>query len=90
MTLLQICKYFIEAIENKKYGWFWECPNGGDKCQYIHALPPGFVLKSKAKAEEVEEEEATPMEDILEEEVRTRTPLPRMPRCMLTNSPAAS
>ena len=24
-----ICKYFLEAIENGKYGWFWECPNGG-------------------------------------------------------------
>lgn len=23
-----VCKYFIEAIRNKKYGWFWECPNG--------------------------------------------------------------
>jgi hypothetical protein len=25
-----ICKYFLEAIENGKYGWFWECPNGGN------------------------------------------------------------
>jgi CCCH-type zinc finger len=24
-----ICKYFLDAIENGKYGWFWECPNGG-------------------------------------------------------------
>eukprot|EP01115_Flamella_aegyptia_P002870 TRINITY_DN1425_c0_g1_i5.p1 TRINITY_DN1425_c0_g1~~TRINITY_DN1425_c0_g1_i5.p1 ORF type:complete len:218 (+),score=66.34 TRINITY_DN1425_c0_g1_i5:61-714(+) len=31
-----VCKYFLEAIEQKKYGWFWECPNGGDKCQYMH------------------------------------------------------
>jgi hypothetical protein len=23
-----VCKYFIEAIETQKYGWFWECPNG--------------------------------------------------------------
>ena len=23
-----MCKYFVEAIENAKYGWFWECPNG--------------------------------------------------------------
>lgn len=23
-----VCKYFIEAIETKKFGWFWECPNG--------------------------------------------------------------
>lgn len=24
-----VCKYFLEAIESSKYGWFWECPNGG-------------------------------------------------------------
>jgi len=45
-----VCKHFIEAIESNKFGWFWECPNG-DKCQYRHALPPGFVLKSQKKAE---------------------------------------
>ena len=45
--LWQICKHFIEAIENKKYGFFWECPNGGDKCFYRHRLPPGYVLKSQ-------------------------------------------
>jgi hypothetical protein len=37
-----VCKYFIDAIESNKYGWFWECPNGGKKCQYQHALPPGI------------------------------------------------
>ncbi|KAG0169758.1 hypothetical protein DFQ28_003083 [Apophysomyces sp. BC1034] len=42
-----VCKYFLEAIESSKYGWFWECPNGGTNCKYRHALPPGFVLKSK-------------------------------------------
>ncbi|KUI58601.1 Translation machinery-associated protein 46 [Cytospora mali] len=43
----KVCKYFIQAIEEGKYGWFWICPNGGDKCMYKHALPPGFVLKTK-------------------------------------------
>ncbi|KAF4977368.1 hypothetical protein FZEAL_6096 [Fusarium zealandicum] len=43
----KVCKYFIEAIEDGKYGWFWICPNGGDKCMYKHALPPGFILKTK-------------------------------------------
>lgn len=52
-----VCKYFLEAIENSKYGWFWECPNGGDKCLYQHKLPPGFVLKKKKKNDEEEEEE---------------------------------
>lgn len=37
------------AIELNKYGWFWDCPNGGDKCHYRHALPPGFVLKKDMK-----------------------------------------
>lgn len=41
-----VCKYFIEAVENMKYGWFWQCPNGDD-CKYRHSLPPGFVLKTK-------------------------------------------
>ncbi|RIA93096.1 hypothetical protein C1645_690990 [Glomus cerebriforme] len=64
-----VCKYFLEAIENQKYGWFWECPNGGKKCMYRHALPPGFVLKSKAqkKAEEEEADQIT-IEDFLETE----------------------
>ncbi|KAJ3542619.1 hypothetical protein NM688_g5954 [Phlebia brevispora] len=46
-----VCKYFIQAIETEKYGWFWECPNGAN-CMYRHALPPGFKLKSQKKAEE--------------------------------------
>ncbi|KAF2002964.1 hypothetical protein P154DRAFT_520720 [Amniculicola lignicola CBS 123094] len=46
-TTDKVCKYFIEAVENGKYGWFWTCPNGGDKCFYRHSLPPGFVLKTK-------------------------------------------
>ncbi|VDP80273.1 unnamed protein product [Schistosoma mattheei] len=37
-----VCKYFIEAVENFKYGWFWECPNG-KTCHYKHALPPGLL-----------------------------------------------
>ena len=38
-----VCKYFIDAVENQKYGWFWTCPNGGDQCKYKHSLPPGYV-----------------------------------------------
>lgn len=38
---VQVCKYFLDALEKRLYGWFWVCPNGGDKCQYRHALPPG-------------------------------------------------
>ncbi|MCJ1278116.1 hypothetical protein MMC21_005930 [Puttea exsequens] len=46
-TTDKVCKYFINAVEEGKYGWFWTCPNGGDKCMYKHSLPPGFVLKTK-------------------------------------------
>ena len=45
--LVTVCKYFIEAVEDGKYGWFWTCPNGGNNCKYKHSLPPGFVLKTK-------------------------------------------
>ncbi|XP_059610059.1 zinc finger CCCH domain-containing protein 15 homolog [Phlebotomus argentipes] len=43
-----ICKYFLDAVEKYKYGWFWECPNG-EKCIYRHALPQGYVLKRDKK-----------------------------------------
>lgn len=41
-----VCKFFIDAVENSKYGWFWKCPNGST-CKYKHSLPEGFVLKTK-------------------------------------------
>ncbi|KAG8818641.1 hypothetical protein FRC17_010760 [Serendipita sp. 399] len=63
-----VCKYFIEAIETKKFGWFWECPNGAD-CMYRHALPPGFVLKSEKKAlEEAAKANTISLEEFLEVE----------------------
>ena len=60
-----ICKYFLDAVENSKYGWFWSCPNGGDKCMYRHALPPGFVLKKDKKKEEKTDEVS--LEELIEE-----------------------
>ncbi|PPQ64197.1 hypothetical protein CVT24_008615 [Panaeolus cyanescens] len=63
-----VCKYFIEAIESQKFGWFWECPNG-ENCQYRHALPPGFVLKSQKKAaEDAAKANTISLEDFLEVE----------------------
>lgn len=44
----QICKFFLDAVEKSKYGWFWECPNG-ENCIYRHALPVGYVLKKDKK-----------------------------------------
>ncbi|KAJ2077595.1 Translation machinery-associated protein 46 [Coemansia sp. RSA 988] len=60
-----VCKHFLEAVEKGSYGWFWDCPNGGNKCIYRHALPPGFVLKKDKKPEEKEE---ISLEDFLETE----------------------
>ena len=71
-----VCKFFLEAIESRKYGWFWDCPNGNDKCKYRHALPPGYILKKKETEEErrareeSEKENAITIEDFLETEVR--------------------
>jgi len=73
-TTDKVCKFFIEAVENQKYGWFWVCPNGGDKCMYKHSLPPGFVLKTKEqRAAEKALMDKSPMstltlEDFLESE----------------------
>ncbi|KAJ1985964.1 Translation machinery-associated protein 46 [Dimargaris cristalligena] len=64
-----VCKHFLQAIEDQKYGWFWECPNGGPKCQYRHALPKGFILKSKkAQLAEEEAKNQISLEDFLETE----------------------
>lgn len=35
----KICEHFLDAVEKNLYGWLWECPNGGEKCVYTHALP---------------------------------------------------
>ncbi|SOV79521.1 cytoplasmic translation machinery associated protein, putative [Plasmodium sp. gorilla clade G3] len=61
-----ICKFFLNAVENKQYGWFWVCPNGGDNCKYKHCLPQGYVLKKQEPTEA--EKDETPLEDIIEEE----------------------
>ncbi|KAL8491878.1 hypothetical protein ACS0TY_023464 [Phlomoides rotata] len=44
-----VCKFFLEVVEKKQYGWFWTCPNGSTY-HYRHALPHGYILKSQMKA----------------------------------------
>ncbi|XP_062225290.1 zinc finger CCCH domain-containing protein 11-like isoform X2 [Phragmites australis] len=73
-----VCKYFLDAVEKKQYGWFWVCPNGGKDCHYRHALPPGYVLKSQMKALLEEESEKVAIEDEIEDQrkkVKTTTPI---------------
>ncbi|KAJ8754006.1 hypothetical protein K2173_001904 [Erythroxylum novogranatense] len=73
-----VCKYFLEAVEKKQYGWFWVCPNGGKNCHYRHALPPGYVLASQMKALLEEESEKISVEEEIENQrskVTTTTPM---------------
>lgn len=62
-----VCKFFLEAVELGKYGWFWDCPNGTDKCQYKHALPPGYMLKKEKKKME-DQKEIISMEELVDKE----------------------
>jgi hypothetical protein len=69
-----VCKYFIEAVETHKYGYFWVCKNG-DECMYRHELPEGFVLKSQIKQEV---EKVISIEELIERErplLTTSTPV---------------
>jgi len=59
----KVCHQFLKAIEQGRWGWFWECPNGGSKCPYKHALPPDYVFKKEKVVLEVRA-----LEDVLEEE----------------------
>uniref|UniRef100_A0A6B2E8P2 Zinc finger CCCH domain-containing protein 15 n=1 Tax=Phlebotomus kandelakii TaxID=1109342 RepID=A0A6B2E8P2_9DIPT len=61
-----ICKYFLDAVEKYKYGWFWECPNG-EKCIYRHALPAGYVLKRDKKIMDLKKPEIS-LVDLIESE----------------------
>lgn len=62
----QICKHFLQAVEDSKYGWFWQCPNGNDKCIYRHALPSGYVLAKDRKKRD--EEDKMTLEELIERE----------------------
>lgn len=37
-----ICRYFLDAVEKRQYGWFWKCPNGAD-CKYRSVVAFGWV-----------------------------------------------
>uniref|UniRef100_A0A914XSM4 C3H1-type domain-containing protein n=1 Tax=Panagrolaimus superbus TaxID=310955 RepID=A0A914XSM4_9BILA len=63
-----VCKYFLDAVEDNKYGWFWNCPNG-ETCIYKHALPSGYVLrKDRKKLEELKKLETISLEELIEKE----------------------
>ena len=68
------CKNFLDAVEDDKYGWRWECPNNGSKCQYRHMLPEGYVVTSKKdrekerKAREMAEDDEETLVEKIEKE----------------------
>lgn len=63
------CREFIEAVEKELYGFKWNCPNGGDSCQYLHRLPMGFILnRDKGVQSEGESDEEMTLEEKIEEE----------------------
>jgi hypothetical protein len=45
-TTDKVCKFFIQAIEEQKYGWFWTCPNGGDKVSCAAPIACGIHTDS--------------------------------------------
>lgn len=58
----------MDAVEENKYGWFWECPNG-EKCIYRHALPSGYILrKDRKRLEELKKLETISLEELIEKE----------------------
>lgn len=65
-----VCKYFLDALEQHKYGFFWICPNGGDDCMYVHALPPGYVLQKREPKGVIkdDEDEGPSLEETIEAE----------------------
>lgn len=63
----QICKFFLDAVEKSKYGWFWECPNG-EKCIYRHALPQGYILKKDKKKMDEHKKPDISLVDLIERE----------------------
>lgn len=40
-----VCKFFLDAVKNKVYGYKWHCPNGDD-CHYRHCLPKDYVIQT--------------------------------------------
>lgn len=70
------CKHFLDAVEDELYGWRWECPVAGVKCQYRHMLPEGYVVISKKEreankknaAKDAEEAATKTLEEQIEEE----------------------
>lgn len=64
-----VCKFFLEAVKHKVYGWKWHCPNGDD-CHYKHCLPKDYIIKTLQGQvqEEMTFEEFHDLEEKIDEE----------------------
>ena len=64
-----VCKFFLDAVKNKVYGYKWNCPNG-DECHYKHCLPKDYIIKSlQSKVQEdMTIDEYQDMEEKIDEE----------------------
>lgn len=64
-----VCKFFLDAVKNKVYGYKWQCPNG-DECHYRHCLPKDYVIKTlQGKVqEEMTIEEYQDLEETIDKE----------------------
>jgi hypothetical protein len=71
------CQFFMDAVENDKYGWFWKCPNG-DECIYRHALPEDYVFKKEEVKVEDDYEDKPTLEEEIDKE-RSLLPLGQKP-----------
>jgi hypothetical protein len=53
-----VCRFFLDAVEKKQYGWFWTCPNGescgwwGDSQCLPDILPPLLSCRNNCGAPE--------------------------------------
>lgn len=61
-----VCRDFLKACEDEKYGWFWECPSAmpGKPCAYRHALDEGYILKKDRPKPEDEDYETSVTEKV--------------------------
>ena len=64
-----VCKFFLDAVKNKVYGYKWNCPNG-DECHYKHCLPKDYIIKTlnSKTQEEMTIDEYQDMEEKIDEE----------------------
>jgi hypothetical protein len=67
-----VCKYFLEAVETNKYGYFWICTNG-DSCKYQHKLPSDY--KPPVRIESKKEISLEEWMELKKLDITTHTPI---------------